>query len=364
MKKILLLTTEGLGNGHNSASGTLKAALERKGHQVMTIDLLAKANNVSNVIITNWYQKSTAYLPWLYGASYKLNNNEFICKYIFDNFLYLSCRKKFIKIANQFQPDEVILAHPMYIAVSSICLKKAAKPYKQVVLVTDFEHHKMYINQLKKVQAYVVGSDHTKRKMIEDGVAASKIFVYGIPISDKFAKYYKTHNKKSINKTKRILVSAGGMGLPKLKKVVASLAEQTDYNIKVICGNNKKLKQQLTVKYQNNKLIEILGFVDNMPELMSEADLFVSKPGGLSTTEALTMRLPMVIPFYIPGQEGENKDFLVENDLAVYVKDNQQISQEVKQLLDDPKRLAKITKNIDNLAKKYSLDKTIELIEK
>ena len=104
-----------------------------------------------------------------------------------------------------------------------------------------------------------------------------------------------------------------------------------DFQIIVITGRNKSLKEKLEKTLATNedtldKKICVLGFTDKMNDLLASVDILVSKPGGLTTTESLLKEVPMIIPYFIPGQEEENLDFLsncgrfIENIKKIHFK--------------------------------------------
>ncbi len=90
----------------------------------------------------------------------------------------------------------------------------------------------------------------------------------------------------------------------------------------VVCGNNDTLRLSIEEKYEEvipNKHIEVLGFTDKIPELMEVSDVIITKPGGLTVTESLAKNIPMIIPYFIPGQEEENAEVLVNAGAAIKV---------------------------------------------
>jgi processive 1,2-diacylglycerol beta-glucosyltransferase len=118
--------------------------------------------------------------------------------------------------------------------------------------------------------------------------------------------------------------------------------------IVVICGKNEKLRQ--SVQEQLNQRPEsaahldfkVLGYTTKMDEWMKSADLYIGKPGGLTTAEAMSCGLPMVIYQPIPGQEERNSDFLLENGAAVKCNQLATMAYKVDLLLKDPERMAKM----------------------
>ena len=90
---------------------------------------------------------------------------------------------------------------------------------------------------------------------------------------------------------------------------------------------------------------------------MESCDLIISKPGGLTASEAILKSIPMIIPFYIPGQEHGNVEFLVEHNMAIEVQDVDQLSSHLKQLVEHPDLYRKMVANMEQLNKTYSIEK-------
>lgn len=111
----------------------------------------------------------------------------------------------------------------------------------------------------------------------------------------------------------------------------------------------------------NNGKLKVLGFVDNIDELMENSKLIVTKPGGLTSTEAISKNLPMIIPFCIPGQEQENTDFLVNNNMAMEINDFNNLPKIIKLLMENRELYEEMVNSMKQLAQNYSIDKIIYL---
>src|SRR6202008_2870517 len=107
----------------------------------------------------------------------------------------------------------------------------------------------------------------------------------------------------------------------------------------VVAGRNEALKKQLEAITSPRHRLHVLGFTDQIDELMAVADLVVSKPGGLTTSEALARGAAMVIVNPTPGQESRNSDFLLENGAAIKINNLPTLSLKVEALLGDATRL-------------------------
>ncbi|MCM8799974.1 MAG: glycosyltransferase, partial [Candidatus Omnitrophica bacterium] len=118
-------------------------------------------------------------------------------------------------------------------------------------------------------------------------------------------------------------------------------------------GTNRKLYNFLNREKFKKKIITF-GFIDNIEELMSIADLIITKPGGITTAEALSKGLPMVIIEPLPGQERSNTDYLVDKKVAIIAKKSSSIDKIVKEILLDKERLVSMSESAKILSKPYS----------
>jgi processive 1,2-diacylglycerol beta-glucosyltransferase len=150
-----------------------------------------------------------------------------------------------------------------------------------------------------------------------------------------------------------ILQLAGGFGVGPIAKLFQEILDvQQPIQLVVIAGRNEAAKAQLgAVIPPERHRVKVLGFTDQIDELMAVADLIVSKPGGLTTSEALARGAVMVIVNPIPGQESRNSDFLLENGAAIKVNNLGTLCYKVSQLLQDPARLTQLKGNVAKLAR-------------
>jgi processive 1,2-diacylglycerol beta-glucosyltransferase len=153
-----------------------------------------------------------------------------------------------------------------------------------------------------------------------------------------------------------VLQLAGGFGVGPIAKLFGSLLDiETPIQLIVITGRNEAAKSQLeAVTPPQRHAVKVLGFTDRIDELMAVADLVVSKPGGLTTSETLARGAVMVIVNPIPGQESRNSDFLLENGAAIKANNLGTLRYKVEQLLRDPARLAHLKANVAKLARPRS----------
>jgi processive 1,2-diacylglycerol beta-glucosyltransferase len=168
---------------------------------------------------------------------------------------------------------------------------------------------------------YAVAAEHSRARLLARGIPAEAIVTTGIPISAKFATApTRSEARRLLNLAQEIpvlLLLGGGFGVGPVEEAVSLLSKvQHPVQIVVVAGKNESLRSALQgIKSRHS--MTVLGFASNVHELMSAADLVLTKPGGLTSSEALAVGRPMLIFNPIPGQEAANSDFLLENGAAI-----------------------------------------------
>jgi processive 1,2-diacylglycerol beta-glucosyltransferase len=194
------------------------------------------------------------------------------------------------------------------------------------------------------VDLYCVAAEETKARLVARGATAENVVVTGIPIAAKFsAKPDARVVRKALglrDDLPTLLVLSGGFGMGPVGKILGQLDEVArEFQTVVVCGRNEELRRDLAAQDRQHPT-RVLGFASNMHELMAVADLVITKPGGLTSSEALAMGKPLLILDPIPGQETANSDFLLERGAAVKVNRAEDVPFKVEQLLASKKLVA------------------------
>ncbi|MDD4900276.1 MAG: glycosyltransferase, partial [Candidatus Omnitrophica bacterium] len=212
--------------------------------------------------------------------------------------------RKFCDYLIKENPDFIISTHflPSEIAAS---LKKSKKIKSQLLtVITDFGVHPFWISH--PTDCYIVSSAFTKRQLLQQGIIEAHIRDIGIPVDEKFYAAYEREGlarNLGLNSDKfTVLIMTGSFGTGPLEEIASALSPLAQ--VIVVCARNEKLFRRLREKAYKN--VKVFGFVDNIHELMAVSDCMITKPGGLSISEALAMELIPVFISAIPGQEVEN----------------------------------------------------------
>jgi processive 1,2-diacylglycerol beta-glucosyltransferase len=156
-----------------------------------------------------------------------------------------------------------------------------------------------------------------------------------------------------------LLVLGGGFGMGPVGEILAALnAFTSPVQIAVVCGRNQNLLREVAVVPRKHPT-HLLGFVSNMQDWMSAADLVLTKPGGLTSSEALALGRPMLILNPIPGQEEANSDFLLERGAAAKVNRVEDLPHKLGELFQ-PARLRSLAAAAKQLGRPHAAEAVVQ----
>ncbi|MBN2897814.1 MAG: UDP-N-acetylglucosamine--LPS N-acetylglucosamine transferase [Clostridia bacterium] len=361
MSRVLILTAS-TGAGHNQAAQSLRLKYEHAGHQVRVMDIFKETYLAYDKVIGDGYEFVAAKLPEVYKAMYDVADMKSFNKLI-NRYGLPGVNTKIDKIIKRGCPDIIIATHPFAVGIVTALKRRREIDATFISIVTDFRAHFAYYSQL--VDAYIVGSEYTKMSLVSKGIPAHKIYPYGIPINLAFL----TEDAlQEIDKTQfNVLVMAGSMGISKIAEIIGEVVKNKSYKVDIVCGKNKKLYDNICALYANvidYERVVVHGFTKDIPQLMSEADVLISKPGGLTTTEALQKSVPMIIPFAIPGQEEENAEFLEAQGVAFRATTPEAVGHCVATLYKKRNIYNRMVRQMKEISKNYSIDSIVELSER
>ncbi|WP_057976914.1 MGDG synthase family glycosyltransferase [Caloramator mitchellensis] len=363
--KILALTVSA-GKGHQKAAEALKKyyAENNPNIEFEIVDTLKYINPIVDKLIVGGYLKSLKKTPKLYGKLYYFSENEDAVSAI-SNLIHDIFSIKFKSLLEEINPDLVLCTHPFPIEIMSILKKKGKTEIKTAAILTDYAPHPFWFQDY--IDAYIIPHEDFIDDLINLGVPSESIHPLGIPICNDFAQAIEKNKARDLlgleDKT-TILIMGGGLGIGNIKSVFESLIYSTlDIQIIAVAGYNARLKNQL-LNLSNicNKKTKIFGYTDEINLLMSASDLIITKPGGLTITEALIKNLPMLLISPIPGQEEKNAEYLLNCGIAAYSKRPENITITLKQLLGSSKRLTHMKEMASEKAKPNAVEDIAKLL--
>ncbi|MFH0828320.1 MAG: glycosyltransferase [Candidatus Omnitrophota bacterium] len=249
----------------------------------------------------------------------------------------------------QSNPEIIISTHYLAANIASNLKKKKKITSRLVTVITDFGVHPFWI--YKRTDLYAVASDYSRAELLKYGVSGDKVRVTGIPIDPKFYDVYDKlamRAKLDLGQHKfTVLVITGSFGIGPIEQIVGLLRGYVQ--ILVVCAKNEKLFIRLTKK--NYPGVKVFGFVDNIGELMAASDLIVTKPGGLSISELLAMRLVPVFISAIPGQEAQNVKVLAQYGIGDKADNAVQVKKIVLNYFNSPQKLKSTQERMEKMRK-------------
>ncbi|PNT90877.1 MGDG synthase family glycosyltransferase [Clostridium thermosuccinogenes] len=363
----VLFLSVSTGGGHLKAAEAIKNVVEEKypGSRTLIVDTLDYINPAVNKLIVGGYLGLLKSTPRVYGKLYDLaESKEGLHE------LYTAANTllaiKLGRLIDDFMPSIIICTHIFPLRMLS-CLKRRGKAKMPVVaVITDYVSHSLWVHN--NINAYIVPNDQVKNEMIMRGISAELIYPCGIPIDKRFAR---KKNRDSLLRELgledrfTVLIMGGSLGLGKLYSVFDALLNNSrDIQIIAITGYNEKLKKQLeNISSVSDKKIRIFSYTDKISDLMDISDLIITKPGGMTSAEALAKGLPMLITSVIPGQEERNARFLVNNGAAVKISDHSSINSVIDNIIANPSCIESMRKRAYKLAKPNSAEDIAALLE-
>lgn len=349
----LLILSCNTGEGHNSAARAIKGYLDTKGITCDIMDALSFWSPEKSKIISKGHIFIYRKLPKLFGVSYRFEENhppkngdesliyELVIKGCDSLEEYLA--------ANEY--DAIICTH-VFSAMMVTELKKRRKcRIKAYFVATDYTCSPG-VNQTA-MDAYFIPHGRLVGEFADNGIPKDRIIPSGIPVRLDF--YHRTDRDRAKRELslpqnqKIVLLMCGSMGCGPIKSLAEYLPQQlpSDSLLTVICGNNRRLYKALT-KYPLPDNMRVVGFTNRMPLYMDAADIILTKPGGLSTTEAAVKAKPMLFIDAVPGCETRNYEFFISNGFADMRESVLDLCDAVCEYLEDGGKLKKMSETLND----------------
>ena len=318
-----------------------------------TVDSYKYAASIFAKVVADGYIGMVKTVPQMYGylydrverATHVPKGRRFVSRYTAANLRKLVAERK---------PDLVVCTHAFPCGVMSEYKRQYDPTLPVVGVVTDFVVHPFWI--YPNVDAYAVATHEMRDALVARGVRDDRIDLSGIPIDRRFEDFNATKDEMrarlNLPRDRRIvLVMGGGVGIGPLDKVMRALGGiDVPLCAVVIVGRNKGLERKVIAAAEHtNYPVRVFGFVDNVFDYMHASDVLLSKPGGLTSSEALAARVPMVLVKPLPGQEERNTRYLVSRNAAVLPQGEAALADAVRELLVSSERREEALAGIEAL---------------
>lgn len=356
-----------------SAAKSIKECIEKNytNIEIEIIDCMRYINKVVNKVTTGAYNEMAKDIPKLWGKVYA-GSQKGLLSSVSKESNKLMARKLF-KLIIEYKPDLIISTHPFSTQMVSYLKKKGHLNCELATILTDFSMHTQWLIGNEYGNYFFVANSKMEEQLINYGVDSKKIHVTGIPLSSKFKRKIdnnETFKLFDLKPEKRTILFFGGgefgLGKERTVQILDSLIRNVpDYQIVAIAGKNEKMKkkfEEVVEKENAINRVRVLGFTDKVPELMEIAEIVVTKPGGLTTSESLASGLPMLVISPIPGQEEENAQFLEEKGVGIWLKKEQEPDEVIKELFNNEEKIKKMKERVKLFAKKDSTESICKIL--
>lgn len=368
-KRVLVLSVSA-GAGHVRAAQAICAAAEDVSPQltVKHLDVLELVSPTFRKLYGDSYIKLVERAPLLWALLYQQTDRR-ESRSLFDRVRRhverLNTRKLEAEIA-RFGPDAIVCTHflPAELLARRIACGNTLPPVW--VQVTDFDIHGLWLQS--HMQGYCVATEEVAARLAARGIERSRIHVTGIAIMPQFRRApsrAEAAAELGIDPGKiTVLAMSGGAGVGGIENLVETAAAlPRDLQIIALAGRNAELLDRLReIGARHPGRVVALGFTRTIERAMAAADVAVTKPGGLTTSECLAMALPMVVVSPIPGQEERNADYLLESGCALKAVDAAAFAHKLAALIDAPERLAAMRERERAVARPAAAQNILDLV--
>ncbi len=337
----VLILSCNIGEGHNSCAKAIKECFDTRGDKCEIVDTFSFVSPSLSKLIAKAHVFIYRYIPFIFAKGYSIaerhtelyREGTLLYKY------FCSGSQKLAEVINTGEYEAVICVHPIAAVILTNAMKLCKRRFSSFCVATDYTCSPT--TDESSLDTYFVPDENVKYEFLLSNIPPQKLVASGIPVRQMFytsidkltAKNYEGINRDNMH----LLIMCGSMGCGHIDKILDKISKelQTNEEITVVCGSNERIRHKLSRRYKNNRNIHIRGYVKDVSRLMDSADLYLTKPGGISVTEAKTKRLPMVFINAVAGCEEYNRRFFEDKGVAVSGTDIKDISKKCLRLMRD-----------------------------
>ena len=324
-RKNILILSSIMGQGHMSASKAIREGVEYlygKDYHVDIIDFYEQVGALLNKATVKAYEESTKHIPGAYKYIFEGTDAKWPVQ-LLNIVNYPLNAAKLEKLFKSYNPDIIISAYPIWDMLATMIIKKCG-PIKFFSIVTDsISIHNAWVTG--KPQAHIVANVETAISLKKLGVPEHEIKILGFPVKLAFST---PGNRQEFLKDLGLNPELYTVVLlPTAQKTSATIKivneihnSYQDLNLLIICGRNKELYPKMEA-FNHEKNTRVIGWTDQMPEFIKNADLVITKAGGSTVMECIAAKKPMIITQVIPGQEMGNAELIKLHELGIIQKD-------------------------------------------
>lgn len=345
-----------MSSGHQRAADAVREALSllTPSWETAGVDAFSYAYPRAGKIIARTYLEILRHTPILWDYMYD-NPDVVLATREVRDLLNLVSLPKMRRLLKQHNPRALVCTQAVPCSVFAAEKRRGKLHIPLIAVLTDFAAHSYWVHP--EVDLYCVASEESKRYLVQNGISASKIVLTGIPVSPSFLRRVPKEQacaEFDIDPSRpTVLVMGGSQGLGPLEELVQQL-HASSYQCLITTGVNRALFRSLHKRYEKDRRVRIFGYTNMVGTLMDASDLLITKPGGLTSSEALAKGLPMIITNPIPGQEERNARFLLKHGVAEQADEPKEIARLTQNLLHHPVKLKRMMEKTKSVAYPYA----------
>ncbi|MCI1694076.1 MGDG synthase family glycosyltransferase [Aneurinibacillus aneurinilyticus] len=366
-EKILILSGN-YGDGHQQVAHAIQESVRLRLPEAETliVDFMEYIHPYFHSIGRNIFIGGVKNFPSVYGYIYRKTRvtNPFS---IFIKSFNHSGIRRMMRLLQEFQPSIVISTFPLAAGMISKIKELGLTNVAAVTVITDHTDHSYWLHPF--TDQYIVGSEFVRKSLHQLEVNDDQITVTGIPVRPEFCRAY----NRDILREKfnfdpdlpTILIMGGGYGImgEGMSELLSSQIFSQPVQLIVVCGHNEKLRREMEnhLNFSQQRVL-VTGYVNYIHELMAISDFMITKPGGVTTAEAIALELPMLLYKPLPGQEQDNTQFLLNSRVALYAEDEAELQFYIAQVLKNPKLLIQMKESARRMHSKWTASKVVDVI--
>ncbi len=343
--KVLVIYENGAG-GHRAAARAIGEALtEHPGVSATVLEMDTLAPKSRKQMYSAFMDIRAYFRPIVrFGFQWAMRPNPVFNAYReLDAVLQPWSLRKFPAVVAKEAPDLIVSTHFRPTAACNTWLRRGTFQVPVHAVVPDYLAHGMYAG--KQIERYYVASEDVRQDLIRQGVTPERIVITGLPVSQTIVRASVADEDRVALKTRLglrpdlpvVLFMGGARGDQEYGPILSAFEHRNaQAQVVILCGWNTAMREEIERYCATFKLtVHVKGFQSNMPEWYQAADVLLTKPGGMTTAEALVMAKPMVYVSPHPGKEEMQATRLSESGVAYYLPSLEASVDKVIELLRD-----------------------------
>lgn len=337
--KALILSCN-TGGGHNAAAKAILEEMTRRGLEASMQDALRFGSRRTSEIVSQGYVRMASNTPKLFGGLYRagdcIRSGRHKSPVYYANACYAAALNDYICAQGY---DTVICPHLFPAEALTFARRKLGARYRCYAVATDYTC--IPFMEETEPDAFFIPHGDLMEEFVAHGIPRQRLSALGIPVSDRFTHHEtraQARRALDIPEEARVcLLMTGSMGfgdvLPLPERICAA---GPDVQVIVLTGSNEELRARLNEKFAGSGRVRAIPFTDEVARYMAACDVMLSKPGGLSTTEAAVLNVPLIHTDPIPGCETRNAAFFQERGMSLRAYGTEEIATTAASLLKNP----------------------------